>query len=395
MPTIKEPRFTPLADLLRPKTLNDVVGQQHLIGPGKPLRRMAEGGKIVSSILWGPPGIGKTTTIRALAHDANANFVVMNATSTKVEEIRAAAKSAKIAQASGRHTLVFLDEIHRLNKAQQDVLLPFVEEGSFILFGATTEKPKFAVNGTILSRTSQFEVKPIEQSDLLILMKRVRKHYQLNGKNFTIDQNAARDLLIKCSGDARRLITAMEMIVEVLLGDDEVITLELSQSAMPDKHLVFDKSGNDHFDLAHCYQEAIQHNQADDAIYWLAKWIASGEDPAYIARRMVITAWEDCGGNPMAPLLADAALRAVETSGLPECMIPMAYATVEIATSKRNKAPYRAIQRAMDDVEQGVTVHIPEQLRAGTNGYTGSVINRTYISNWKRDAPAFEQREDE
>lgn len=395
MPTIQAQRFSPLADLLRPKCLDEVVGQQHLIGPGRPLRRMADGGKIVSSIIWGPPGTGKTTTVRAMAADAKANFVVMNATATKVEEIRSAAKSAKVAQASGRATVVFIDEIHRLNKAQQDVLLPYVEEGTFTLFGATTEKPKFAVNPTILSRTSQFEVKPLGHPDLIVLMKRVRKHYREQGKPFKIDDDAARDLLIKCSGDARRLITAMELIVEVLLEEADVITLDLAQSAMPDKHLVFDKAGNEHFDLAHCFQEAIQHNQGDDAIYWLAKWIASGEDPAYIARRLVVTAWEDCGGNPMAPLLADAALRSVEMSGLPECLIPMAYATVEIATSRRNKAPYRAIKAAMEDVERGVTVHVPEHLRAGNNGYGASVIKGKYINNWKRDAPAFEPREEE
>ena len=322
MPKIKkEVRPTPLAVALRPHKLDDIVGQEHLLGEGKIFRRMVETAKYQSSIFWGPPGTGKTTLVRALANETDSKFCPLNATGATVKDLR---KVINEARASEECTFVFVDEIHRWSKSQQDVMLPVVEDGTIILFGATTEKPKFAVNSTILSRCLVFEVKPLDKASMLKLMLKIKQHYA--SRNIKINSDAAKVLVNRCSGDARKLITALETVIEIL-SEDNNVTLEHVNIAIPDKHVVFDAHGNDHFDLAHCYQEAIQHSDADGAIYWLAKWIESGEDPAYICRRMLITAFEDCAGNPFAATTAMAACFTVERTGLPEAMIPMALAT--------------------------------------------------------------------
>lgn len=381
MPTIvSQSRHTPLAAALRPQCLNDVMGQDHLLGPGKILRKMAELKTFQSTIFWGPTGTGKTSLVRALAIETESSFRQLNATEATVKELRAIiATAAKTEQ----RTFVFVDEIHRWNKAQQDVMLPVVEDGTIILFGATTEKPQFAVNSTLLSRCIILEVKPLDRKAMVQLIIKVRDYYKAKSKDVKIVKEAAERLLSRCSGDARKIITALETAINIL-SDDGVVTLAHIDEAVPDKHIVFDATGNEHFDLAHCYQESIQHSDADAAIYWLAKWIASGEDPAYICRRMLITAFEDCAGNPFAASLAMAAHYTTERTGLPECMIPMALATCEMAMSKRNKAAYHAIKAAMYDVENRATVHVPPQLRAGTPGYAHA-INKKYLHGWERD----------
>jgi len=379
MPKIKkEVRPTPLAVALRPHKLDDIVGQEHLLGEGKIFRRMVETAKYQSSIFWGPPGTGKTTLVRALANETDSKFCPLNATGATVKDLR---KVINEARASEECTFVFVDEIHRWSKSQQDVMLPVVEDGTIILFGATTEKPKFAVNSTILSRCLVFEVKPLDKASMLKLMLKIKQHYA--SRNIKINSDAAKVLVNRCSGDARKLITALETVIEIL-SEDNNVTLEHVNIAIPDKHVVFDAHGNDHFDLAHCYQEAIQHSDADGAIYWLAKWIESGEDPAYICRRMLITAFEDCAGNPFAATTAMAACFTVERTGLPEAMIPMALATCEMAKSDRNKSAYEAIKDAMSDVNNKETVHVPPALRAGTQGYMHAV-SKKYLKEWKRD----------
>jgi putative ATPase len=284
-----------------------------------------------------------------------------------------------------QHTFVFVDEIHRWNKAQQDVMLPVVEDGTIILFGATTEKPKFAVNSTILSRCLVMEVKPLDPQAMINLIRRVKEFYKTQDQPIKIDAEAAKRLITQCSGDARKAITALETVVEIL-SDDRHVTLEHINTAIPDKHIVFDVHGNDHYDLAHCYQEAIQNSDVDGALYWLGKWITSGEDPAYICRRMLITAFEDCAGNPFAWLAAHAASYTVERTGLPECMIPMALATCEMAMSKRNKSAYHAIKSVMEDIENNEIVHVPPELRAGTSGYM-KAVKKQYLEGWVRDWP--------
>jgi len=374
---------TPLAASLRPTKLDDVIGQEHLTEPNKPLRLMVQKNFISSSILWGPPGVGKTSIIKALSCETNSNYKELNATNATIKDIRSVISQAEKLSKDSIRTIVFIDEIHRFNKAIQDVLLPVVENGIITIFGATTEQPKFAVNSTLLSRCLVFELKPLDTISLVKLALKVIKHYQNIKKIVNINKETLIYLANKVSGDGRKLITALETIIEIL-SDDGNITTSHIDVAIPDKHIVFDSTGKDHFDLAHCYQEAIQNSDVNAAIYFLAKWLESGEDPAYICRRMLITAFEDCAGNPLAMTTAMAACYTVEKTGLPECMIPMAQATCEMAMSKRNKAAFYAIHEAIADVRNGVTVHIPPHLRAGTKGYE-SIINKEYVKGWERD----------
>jgi len=380
MPRTVKQWKSPLAALLRPQHLAEIIGQSHLLGDGKLLQRMSAKREYQSTIFWGPPGTGKTSLVRSLANDTDSNFRPLNATKATVSDLR---KIITAAEKAENRTFVFVDEIHRWNKSQQDVMLPVVEDGTIILFGATTEKPKFAVNSTLLSRCLVMEVKPLSYEELLALVVKVKNHYKEQGRKVSIDKDAAMLLISRCSGDARKVITALETCVEVLIDDDH-IAKEHIEVAIPEKHIVFDARGNDHFDLAHCYQEAIQNSDVDAAIYWLAKWVASGEDPAYICRRMLITAFEDCSGNPFAGPVAMAACYTTERTGMPECLIPMAQATVELAMSRRNKAAYFAIKRAMDDVNNNETVHVPPGLRAGSKGYVAA-ISKTYLKGWCRD----------
>lgn len=371
---------TPLAALLRPNNISDIIGQEHLTKERMPLYQMSTKRLIKSSILWGPPGSGKTSIIRTLANDTDSNFEQLNATKSTVKDLRNVIDKANHDLEIGKNTIVFVDEIHRWNKSQQDIMLPVIEDGSLILFGATTEKPKFAINSTILSRCMVFEVKPLDYKSMVKLIKKVKDHYKTKGRNISIDKTAAKSLIIKCSGDARKLITALETVIEIIIDSDQ-IDIDHINLAIPDKHLIFDANGNEHFDLAHCYQQSIQNSDADAAVYWLAKWLESGEDPAYICRRMMITAFEDCSCNYDAISSAVAAAYAVERTGMPECSIPMSFATITMAKSKRNKSAYNAIKEAINDVRYGQTIHVPPNLRAGTDGYIPAITKR-YVNGW-------------
>lgn len=373
--------MTPLAAILRPQKLDEIVGQRHLLSESGLLRRMVVTKRYQSVIFWGPPGTGKTSIVRCLANETESEFRQLNATSATVSQLRKVIEVAS--KVLPKRTFVFVDEIHRWNKAQQDVMLPSVEDGTIILFGATTEKPKFAINSTILSRCLIMETKPLDVEDYIKLFKRIKAWYAAKDRKVHIDREAFKALYTRCSGDARKFIMAFETALEIL-SDGDTVTLEHINVAIPDKCLVFDATGNEHFDYAHCYQEAIQHSDVDGAIYWLAKWIESGEDPAYICRRMLITAFEDCAGNPFAASTAAAACLTVERTGLPECMIPMALATCEMAKSERNKSAFYAINAAMKDVRHGETIHVPPELRAGTTGYV-KAVNKQYLKGWKRD----------
>lgn len=381
MPQIEaSSKTTPLAAILRPKTLTEIIGQDHLTGEGKPLRKMAEKGIVRSTILWGPAGTGKTSIVRALASDTKSSFHQLNATDATVKDIRAIIAEAGKKQTA---TFVFVDEIHRWTKSQQDVMLPVVEDGIITLFGATTEKPSFAVNSTILSRCLVLEVKSLDDVAMVALLKKVKKYYREKNRPFQIDADAAKLLINRCGGDARKMILSLETAIEIL-SDDYQVTVETINHAIPSKHIMFDANGNDHFDIAHCYQESIQNSDVNSALYWLGKWIKSGEDPAYICRRMLITAFEDCAGNPSAWLAAMVASYTTERTGLPECMIPMSLATVEMTKSKRNKSAYLAIKEVMSDLENQRILDVPPGLRAGTRGYI-SAVSKNYLPNWVKD----------
>lgn len=378
------PKYPPLAAILRPNTLDDIIGQEHLIGHGRPIRRMAEKNKPINSILWGPPGTGKTTIIKALANDINANFDMLNATEAGIKEIRAVIDRAS---KTDNPTILFVDEIHRLSKNVKDTFLPVIEEGILTLYGATTENPKFSVNSTILSRSLVLETTSLKPKDLLKLIVKVKDYYKDKGILVKIDSEVARTLIHRCGGDARKMITALEAAVEII-SDDYHINQDVLDQVIPSKHVVFDRAGSAHFDNAHCYQDAIQDSDENGAIYWLANWINSGEDPAYICRRMLISAFEDCSGNPFAITSAMAAAFATERTGMPECMIPMAHATIEMARSKRNKTAFYAIHAAMADVQNGRTIDIPPDMRAGNNKYK-RIIKKRYVADWTSDYESF------
>jgi putative ATPase len=278
---------------------------------------------------------------------------------------------------------ILVHNCHRFSRSQQDVLLPVVENGTVTFFGATTENPKFSVNSTIQSRCLVYETHPMSIVDMVNMLNRVRKHYKRTGRKINIEIEAAKLLVKQCSGDARKMITALEAAIEVFADGDNIGINEIAK-AIQNKHVVFDSTGQEHYDYAHCYQDAIQDSDVNGAIYWLAKWLNSGEDPAYVCRRMLITAFEDCAGNPHAASTAMAACYATERTGMPECMIAMATATVEMALSKRNKIPFYAIHAAMADVQNGRDVFVPPHMRAGTNSYE-RIITKEYIKDFKHD----------
>jgi putative ATPase len=380
---------TPLAVKLRPHKFEDVVGQNHLVGPKGIFYKMAHTGKMQHVLLWGPPGSGKTTIAYALAAETGSDYRHLNATTSGIKDLR---KVLAFAEKNDSGTVVAVDEIHRWSKNVQDALLAAVENGTITLIGLTVETARFAVIKALLSRCLILETKPIDNPSLVKLYKKVRDYYKDQGREVKIEKSVASKLLHRVSGDARKLILVMETLIEIMSNNDE-ISEESLELVMPNKHSYCDANGSEHFDLAHCYQEAIQHSQVDEAIYWLAKWLESGEDPAYICRRMIITAFEDCAGNPFAATTAMAAHYATERTGMPECMIPMATATCEMAMSKRNKSAYYAIKDAMRDVQHGETIYVPKHLRAGTSGYKG-VLGKTYLKGWSKDWEALDNEEE-
>lgn len=378
MPTFVSMNASPLGTILRPKYLRDIIGQKHLLSEKGPIFKMLKANIFKSMILWGPPGCGKTSIANALATETDSNFYRLNATEATVKDLRKIITEA-IKNRGTKYSFVFLDEVHRWNKSQQDVVLPVVEDGTIILIGATTENPKFSVNSTILSRCLVYEAKPLDSQQSIELIIRIKKHYESLNRSIKIDHDAAKAIVNRSSGDARKIVTILETCVEILSEDNTVRLCDVD-NAIPHKHIVFDASGSDHYDLAHCYQEAIQNSDPDGAIYWLAKWLSSGEDPAYICRRMLISAFEDCADNPNAWLAATSACYTVERTGLPECMIPMALATAVMAKSDRCKDAFYAIHEAMSDVANNRTIHVPPELRAGTTGYVYAV-NKKYFKN--------------
>ena len=379
---------TPLALKLRPQKISEILGQEHLTGHGKILYEMVYKTRPQHFLLWGPPGTGKTTIAHALSVELDIGFRKLNASSSGVKELRQIIKTA-----NDNKLVLVVDEIHRWAKNVQDCLLEAIENNLFIFIGLTVENARFAVVKSLLSRCLVLETKPFDNKALITLFKRVKKYYKSLDKIIQIDKETLKKLIIRVSGDARKLLMVLETLVEIM-SDDGVITEDDLNTVIPTKVLFFDVSGSERYDYAHCYQESIQNSDADAAIYWLAKWIESGEDPAYICRRMLITAFEDCAGNPLAAPLAMAACYATERTGLPECDIAMALATCEMAKSKRNKSAYNAIREARADVINGETIHVPPQLRAGTSGYYAA-IRKTYLRDWERDASALEPNQND
>ena len=374
----------PLAERMRPKTLDQYIGQKHLVGEGAVIRRMIESGNISSFILWGPPGVGKTTLAKIIAAQIQVPFYTLSAVTSGVKEVRDLLERCKQDAASvfskGRPVL-FIDEIHRFNKSQQDSLLGAVENGTVTLIGSTTENPSFEVIRPLLSRAQVYVLKPLEEEDLLQLLNRaIESDSVLREKEVKIEETAA--LMRFSGGDARKLLNILDLMLQSLADDepfvinDAVVTERLQQNPM-----AFDKDGEMHYDIISAYIKSIRGSDPDAAIYWLARLIAGGEDPKFIARRLVISASEDIGlANPNALLLANATFDTIQKIGWPEGRIPLAECTVYLATSPKSNSAYMAINNALQYVEQTGNMPVPLHLR---NAPTKLMKQMGYGSGYK------------
>ena len=349
---------------MRPRTLDDYIGQRHLVGPGAVLRRMIDAGRISSFILWGPPGVGKTTLAQIIAHRLETPFYTLSAVTSGVKDVRdiieKAQKGRFFTEAS---PVLFIDEIHRFSKSQQDSLLGAVEKGVVTLIGATTENPSFEVIRPLLSRCQLYVLKPLERDDLLQLLERaVTQDTVLRERNIELQQTGA--LLRYSGGDARKLLNILELVVEAESGDHVVVTDEMVEQRLQQNPLAYDKDGEMHYDIISAFIKSIRGSDPDAALYWMARMIEGGEDPQFIARRLVISAAEDIGlANPNALLLANAAFDAVMKIGWPEGRIPLAEAAVYLATSPKSNSAYLGIDAALQLVRQTGNKPVPLPLR--------------------------------
>ena len=355
----------PLAERMRPKTLDDYIGQKHLVGEGAVLRRMIDSGRISSFILWGPPGVGKTTLAQIIANRLETPFYTLSAVTSGVKDVRDVIEKARSNRFfSQQSPILFIDEIHRFSKSQQDSLLGAVETGTVTLIGATTENPSFEVIRPLLSRCQLYVLKSLEKEDLLELLHHaVEKDVILREKHIELQETDA--MLRYSGGDARKLLNILELVVEAE-GDtaDIVITDEKVMERLQQNPLAYDKDGEMHYDIISAFIKSIRGSDPDSALYWLARMVEGGEDPAFIARRLVISAAEDIGlANPNALLLANAAFDAVMKIGWPEGRIPLAEATVYLATSPKSNSAYEGIGTALSLVQQTGNLPVPLHLR--------------------------------
>ncbi|WP_278789870.1 replication-associated recombination protein A [Leyella stercorea] len=354
----------PLAERMRPRSFDDYVGQQHLVGKDAVLRKMIESGRVSSFILWGPPGVGKTTLAQIISHRLETPFYTLSAVTSGVKDVRDVIERAK----SGRFfnsasPILFIDEIHRFSKSQQDSLLGAVERGIVTLIGATTENPSFEVIRPLLSRCQLYVLKPLEKEDLLQLLNRaVTTDVELSKLNIQLKETDA--LLRYSGGDARKLLNILQLVVESCPGDQIVIDDEMVVACLQQNPLAYDKEGEMHYDIISAFIKSIRGSDPDGALYWMARMIEGGEDPQFIARRLVISAAEDIGlANPNALLLANAAFDAVMKIGWPEGRIPLAEAVVYLATSSKSNSAYLGINHALEIVRQTGNQPVPLHLR--------------------------------
>ncbi len=354
----------PLAERLRPRTLDDYIGQQHLVGEGAVLRKMIEAGRISSFILWGPPGVGKTTLAQIIANRLETPFYTLSAVTSGVKDVRdVIEKAQKVRFFNEASPILFIDEIHRFSKSQQDSLLSAVEKGIVTLIGATTENPSFEVIRPLLSRCQLYILKSLEKDDLLKLLDRaIHTDSILKEKNIRLEETDA--ILRYSGGDARKLLNILELVVESEAKDEILITDEIIEQRLQQNPLAYDKEGEMHYDIISAFIKSIRGSDPDAALYWLARMIEGGEDPQFIARRLVISAAEDIGlANPNALLLANAAFDAVMKIGWPEGRIPLAEATVYLATSPKSNSAYLGVDAALDLVRRTGNQPVPLPIR--------------------------------
>ncbi len=364
----------PLAARMRPTVLSEFAGQQHILADGKLLRRMLDADRIGSMIFYGPPGTGKTTLAELMAKQTRRHFERLNATTSGVKDVREVLQAAahRLA-ADGTQTIVFIDELHRFSRSQQDILLPDVESGTISLIGATTANPFFSLVAPLISRSQVFEFKELQKADLIALMQRALndKKRGLASHGVEVQPDAMDFIATLSDGDGRRALTALEIAVLSVSQTTRVVDAAVVEESMQRRVLRFDPNGDDHYDVASAFIKSIRGSDPDAALYWLARLLESGEDPRFIARRLVIAASEDIGNaDPMGLPIATAAWQATETIGMPECRINLAQATTYLACAPKSNASYAAIDAAIADVRQNTLVPVPMHLRDGH--YAGS-----------------------
>lgn len=358
----------PLAARLRPETLEEYVGQTHLLGPGKVLRRLIESDRISSMIFWGPPGVGKTTLARIIAHRTKSNFIDFSAVTSGIKEIKAVMQEAENNRRFGTRTIVFVDEIHRFNKAQQDAFLPFVEKGSIILIGATTENPSFEINGALLSRCKVFVLKELTVEDLLSLLRRALTDPRgFGSQKIEISDELLEMIARFANGDARTALSTLEMAV--LNGEldgygNVTVTKEILEQCTSKKSLLYDKSGEEHYNLISALHKSMRNSDPDAAVYWLARMLEAGEDPLYIARRVTRFASEDVGlADPQALTVAISACQACHFIGMPECSVHLTEAVVYMSLAPKSNALYAAYETAKKDAIEQLAEPVPLVIR--------------------------------
>lgn len=375
---------TPLASRVRPQNLDEFVGQQHLLGKGKILREIIESDQISSMIFWGPPGVGKTTLARIIANESQAEFLSFSAVDGTVSKIKKAMKEAQAAKSLGRRTIVFVDEIHRFNKSQQDAFLPYVENGSIILIGATTENPSFEVNSALLSRCKVFVLKELSKDDIVTLLKNALKSPKGFGKQkVQISDDDLAAIATFADGDARKSLNTLEMAVlnGDRTGDTIKITTDDLAQLIDKKFVLYDKRGEEHYNIISALHKSMRNSDVDAAIYWLSRMLDGGEDPLYIARRLVRFASEDIGlADTNALNVAINVFQACQFLGMPECDVHLTEAVIYLSLAPKSNAAYLARQAAKEDVKKTMNEPVPLQIR---NATTKLMKNLGYGKNYQ------------
>ena len=357
----------PLANRMRPLTLDEYVGQRHLLAKGRILRQLIENDLVPSMIFWGPPGVGKTTLARIIAHQTSSAFINFSAVTSGIKEIREVMKQAQAARDGGQRTIVFVDEIHRFNKAQQDAFLPYVENGSIVLIGATTENPSFEINSALLSRCKVFVLRALGTADLTELLRRaLRDERGFGRKPLRMEEGTVEMIAEFAAGDARTALNTLEMAVYNAVEEDGwlKVSVELIEQCTSRRSFLYDKKGEEHYNLISALHKSMRNSDVQAAVYWLARMLEAGEDPLYIARRLVRFASEDVGmADSRALEICVAAYQAAHFLGMPECSVHLTHAVTYLSLAPKSNALYRAYERAKDDAQKTMKEPVPLQIR--------------------------------